>query len=86
MDIPWLAQTNSKNSPTISQDIRQSDLQQLVSGASKRQHGDFPSGPVAKNPPRNAGDMGSIPGGGIPHRPQGNCAHMPQLLECTGHN
>ena len=25
--------------------------------------GDFPGGPVVKNPPSNAGDMGSIPGG-----------------------
>ena len=31
--------------------------------------GDFPGGPVVKNPPSNAGDMGSIPGQGtkIPH-------------------
>ena len=30
---------------------------------------DFPGGPVAKNPPSNAGDTGSIPGRGtkIPH-------------------
>ena len=30
---------------------------------------DFPGGPVIKNPPSNAGDMGSIPGRGtkIPH-------------------
>ena len=30
---------------------------------------DFPGGPVVKNPPSNAGDMGSIPGQGnkIPH-------------------
>ena len=30
---------------------------------------DFPGGPVVKNPPYNAGDAGSIPGGGtgIPH-------------------
>ena len=26
---------------------------------------DFPGGPVVKNPPANAGDMGSIPGLGI---------------------
>ena len=26
--------------------------------------GDFPGGPVVKNPPSNAGDMGSIPGWG----------------------
>ena len=32
-------------------------------------HGDFPGGPVVKNPPSNAGDVGSIPGQGIkiPH-------------------
>ena len=30
---------------------------------------DFPGGPVVKNPPYNAGDVGSIPGQGtkIPH-------------------
>ena len=26
--------------------------------------GDFPGGPVVKNPPSNAGDVGSIPGRG----------------------
>ena len=31
--------------------------------------GNFPGGPVVKNPPSNAGDAGSIPGQGtkIPH-------------------
>ena len=31
--------------------------------------GDFPGGPMVKNPPSNAGDMGLILGGGaeIPH-------------------
>ena len=35
----------------------------------KRSSGDFPGGPVVKNPPSNAGDAGSIPGRGtkIPH-------------------
>ena len=35
----------------------------------KRSLRDFPGGPVVKNPPSNAGDMGSIPGQGtkIPH-------------------
>ena len=28
---------------------------------------DFPRGPVVKNPPANAGDMGSIPGPGRFH-------------------
>ena len=32
----------------------------------------FPSGPVVKNPPANAGDMGSIPGPGGSHVPQSN--------------
>ena len=37
--------------------------------ASRLQNWDFPGGPVVKNLPSNAGDMGSIPGGGtnIPH-------------------
>ena len=33
---------------------------------------DFPSGPVVKNPPANAGDMSSIPGLGRFHMSQGN--------------
>ena len=32
---------------------------------------DFPSGPVVKNLPANAGDMGSIRGPGRSHRPWG---------------
>ena len=35
---------------------------------------DFPGGPLAKNPPANAGDMGSIPG--LPHASE-------QLSMCT---
>ena len=31
---------------------------------------DFPSGTVVKNPPANAGDMGSIPDPGRSHMPQ----------------
>ena len=57
--------------------------------------GDFPGGPVVKNPPSNAGDVGSIPGRGTksPHAPEqlsphatstepmchNYRAHMPQL-------
>ena len=39
---------------------------------------DFPGGPVVKNPPSNAGDMGSIAGQGtkIPHA-------MGQLTPCA---
>ena len=33
---------------------------------------DFPGGPVVKNLPANAGDMGSIPGPGKSHMPRGN--------------
>ena len=51
----------------------------------------FPVGPVVKNPPCNAGDMGSIPGLGRSHMPQSNCnscsqAHALQLLRsmCLG--
>ena len=42
--------------------------------------GDFPGGTVVKNPPANAGDMGSSPGSGRSHMPQSNKAHAPQLL------
>ena len=38
----------------------------------KRLLGEFPSGPVDKNLPANAGDMGSIPGPGRFHMPQSN--------------
>ena len=34
--------------------------------------GDFPGGRVDKNPPANAGDVGSIPRPGRFHVPQGN--------------
>ena len=38
---------------------------------------DFPGGPVVKNPPANAGDIGSIPGSGkTPHAEE-------QLSPCT---
>ena len=34
--------------------------------------GDFPSGSVVRNPPANAGDIGSIPGPEDSHMPQSN--------------
>ena len=39
------------------------------SSSMKTGRGDFPGGPVVKNLPYNAGDLGSIPGQGtkIPH-------------------
>ena len=39
----------------------------------------FPGGPVVKNLPANAGDMGSVPGLGRSHMPCGNKACSPQL-------
>ena len=41
---------------------------------------DFPVDPVVRNPPANAGDMGSIPGQGRSHMPQSDYARVPQLL------
>ena len=40
----------------------------------------LPGGPVDKNPPANAGDMGLIPSLGRSHVLQSNSAHGPQLL------
>ena len=44
---------------------------------------DFLGGPVVKSLPANAGDMGSVPGQGNLHMPQGNTARVPQLLKPT---
>ena len=41
---------------------------------------DFRGGVTDKNPPANAGDMGSIPGPGRFHMPRSNGAHELQLL------
>ena len=45
---------------------------------------DFPGGPVVKNLPCNAGDMGSIPGPGRSHMMQGNGARAlePESRSC----
>ena len=40
----------------------------------------FPGGAVVKNPPANAGDMGSSPGPGRFHMLRSNSARAPQLL------
>ena len=45
---------------------------------------DFLSGPVIKNLSSSAGDTGSIPGLERFHMPQGNQAHVPQLLNPSG--
>ena len=39
---------------------------------SKNQHWGFPGGAVVKNPPANAGDMGSSSGPGRSHMPRSN--------------
>ena len=44
---------------------------------------DFPGGPVVKNPPANAGDLGSVPGLGRFHMPQGSQAHARPLRKPT---
>ena len=41
---------------------------------------DFPGGTAVRNPPANAGDMGSSPGLGRSHMPWSNWARAPQLL------
>ena len=46
----------------------------------RRVYGDFPGGPVVKNPSANAGDVGPVPNLGRPHMPQSNLAHVLQLL------
>ena len=38
----------------------------------KMKHRDFPGGPVVKNLPAKVADMGSIPGLGRTHIPQGS--------------
>ena len=47
----------------------------------KKWRQDFPGGPVVKNPPDNARNMGLIPGPGRSHMLQGNKAHVPQPLK-----
>ena len=37
---------------------------QIIITVKKPNRSDFPGGPVVKNPPCNAGDLGAIPGGG----------------------
>ena len=44
---------------------------------------DFPGGSVVKNPPANAGDMGSSPGPGRSHMLRSNEARVLQLLSLS---
>ena len=41
---------------------------------------DLPGGPVVKNPPADAGDVGSSPGSGRFHTPRSSEARATQLL------
>ena len=41
----------------------------------------FPGGPMAKDPPASAGDLGLIPVPRRFHMPWGNKAYVPQLLK-----
>lgn len=45
---------------------------------------DFPGGPVMKNLPARAGDVGLTPGPGRPRVPWGSWARVPQPLEASG--
>ena len=45
----------------------------------KSAYWDFPHGPVVKNLPADAGDMGSIAAPGRFHLPRANDTHEPQL-------
>ena len=47
------------------------DAQKLKVNLKNYRWRDFPGGPVVKNLSSNAGDMGSIPGLGRSHMPQG---------------
>ena len=48
--------------------IRRTDLVASL----RKAYGDFPGGTELKNPPANAGDMGSSPGLGRSHMPRSN--------------
>ena len=51
---------------------RKDDRRKLIyhMGTIKQFYQDFPAGTVVKNPPANAGDMGSSPGPGRLHMPR----------------
>ena len=55
-------------------------LEKCIQGQTKEEEPDFPGGSVVKNPPANAGVMGSIPDPGRSHMPWSNWSHVPQLL------
>ena len=61
--LPKLSEEETDN---VDRPITRSKIESVIK---KKKIRDFPGGPVAKNPPSNAGDRGLIPGQGtkIPH-------------------
>ena len=55
-------------------------LDKYIEGQTEEDEPDFPGGSVVKNPPANAGVMGSIPDPGRSHVPRSMQARAPQLL------
>ena len=56
----------------VSQEVSVVESSLLVSSCLRSSKQDFPGGPLVKNLPVNAGDMGSIPGQGRFHVPRGS--------------
>ena len=56
---------NSLHGPFIVLEVHSEEVVKTVGG-------DFPGGPVVKNPPASAGHIGSIPGPGSFHTPSDN--------------
>ena len=57
---------------TVSAALEEHRLQRKTPGFKFCHTRDFPDGAVVKNPPANAGDMGSSPGLGRSHMPRSN--------------
>ena len=56
----------------VSQEVSVVESSLLVSSCLRSSKQDFPGGPLVKNLPENAGDMGLIPGPGRFYMLQGN--------------
>ena len=67
-EVQWLAQDN-----TASKDLTQAASHDCLQSVNQEHTTrDLPGGAVVKNPPANAGDMGSSPGTGRSHMPRSN--------------
>ena len=51
-------------------------MEAKIWAVAREKSGNFSGGPVVKNPPTKAGDMGSIPGPERPHMPWSNEARV----------